>query len=400
MSPSFERLGAIRQTLENVLLGKGTTVRPWRSRRVLAGGHLLLEDLPGVGKTTLAQALAGLRTRFPGASARTTSCLPTYWGVGLRRSAARTAFRAGPIFHQVLLADELNRASPKTQSALLEAMAERQVTVDGTSHPARAVLRDRPAEPPQAGWALTPCRRANSIVSCCAWRSAIRRPQSGETAARRRRRYCRTVGPAPVGRPQGAARLASRVRSLAVRRRSSTTCSRSCRRPARIPACGSASAARRLALLAAARARLPRRPGEFVLPEDVQAVFVAATAHRLATPRRSARGCQGDGGPHPLHGAGAVTGRAVPSWRKRLERWQRRRAATPGGHVLVTNRTLYILPTAAGAGYALTLLVLWLLAINCTRSLSATPSSSGSPPWRSWRSRPRPPACAAWRSRR
>lgn len=64
-----------------------------------------------------------------------------------------------------------------------------------------------------------------------------------------------------------------------------------------------------------------------------------------------------------------MTGRAVPSWRKRLERWQRRRAATPGGTFTVTNRTLYILPTAAGAGYALTLLVLWLLAINYSLSL-------------------------------
>ena len=103
---------------------------------LLAGGHLLIEDLPGVGKTTLAHALAatlGLgfqRVQF------TSDLLPSdIIGVGIyEREANRFRWHPGPLFTQLLLADEINRAMPKTQSALLEAMAEEQVTVDGTTH--------------------------------------------------------------------------------------------------------------------------------------------------------------------------------------------------------------------------------------------------------------------------
>ncbi|MFO0122606.1 MAG: AAA family ATPase [Inhella sp.] len=103
---------------------------------MIAGGHLLIEDLPGVGKTTLAQALSitlGLRfarTQF------TADLLPSdLTGVNVYdRQAGQFVFKPGPVFAQVLLADEINRAGPKTQSALLEAMEERQVTVEGVSH--------------------------------------------------------------------------------------------------------------------------------------------------------------------------------------------------------------------------------------------------------------------------
>jgi len=100
---------------------------------LLAGGHLLIEDVPGVGKTTLAHALAvslGLRfsrTQF------TADLMPSdLIGVSVyERSKEAFVFHAGPVFAQVLLADEINRAGPKTQSALLEAMEEQQVTVEG-----------------------------------------------------------------------------------------------------------------------------------------------------------------------------------------------------------------------------------------------------------------------------
>ena len=101
-----------------------------------AGGHLLLEDVPGVGKTTLAEALArsfGLtfaRVQF------TADLMPAdITGVQVFHAAAGTfQFRPGPLFHQLVLADELNRAPPRTQSALLEAMAQGQVSVDGVTH--------------------------------------------------------------------------------------------------------------------------------------------------------------------------------------------------------------------------------------------------------------------------
>ena len=103
---------------------------------LLARGHLLLEDVPGVGKTTLARALAA----SIGVSFRRLQCtsdlMPTdvLGGNVFNQSTSTFEFRAGPIFTQVLLADEVNRTTPKTQSALLEAMDERQVSIDGETH--------------------------------------------------------------------------------------------------------------------------------------------------------------------------------------------------------------------------------------------------------------------------
>jgi len=104
---------------------------------LLAGGHVLIEDLPGVGKTTLAHAMA----RAVGGSWQriqfTNDLLPAdIIGVSVfDRESGEFEFRPGPIFAHVVLADEINRATPRTQSALLEAMAEGQVTVDGKTHP-------------------------------------------------------------------------------------------------------------------------------------------------------------------------------------------------------------------------------------------------------------------------
>jgi len=103
---------------------------------LLARGHLLLEDLPGVGKTTLALALARVLGLDFGRIQFTSDLLPTdIVGVSVIDVAAGSlTFRPGPVFHQVVLADEINRATPRTQSALLEAMAEGQVSVEGRTH--------------------------------------------------------------------------------------------------------------------------------------------------------------------------------------------------------------------------------------------------------------------------
>jgi MoxR-like ATPase len=104
---------------------------------LIADGHLLLEDAPGVGKTSLAKALAASVNCTFGRVQFTPDLLPadvvgmTVWN----RGTGGFDFRPGPIFSNIVLADEINRASPKTQSALLEAMGERQVTVDGVTHP-------------------------------------------------------------------------------------------------------------------------------------------------------------------------------------------------------------------------------------------------------------------------
>ena len=129
-------LHRILQQVNGVLLGKAAQVK-LSLTCLVAGGHLLLEDLPGMGKTTLAEALArscGLdfrRVSF------TSDLLPAdLTGISIYNQTSQSfCFQPGPIFSQVLLADEINRASPRTQSALLEAMASGQVSVDGISHP-------------------------------------------------------------------------------------------------------------------------------------------------------------------------------------------------------------------------------------------------------------------------
>jgi MoxR-like ATPase len=132
----MSRITETVSAIESVILGKSTQVRLCLTC-MLARGHLLIEDVPGVGKTTLAHTLAhvlGLewtRVQF------TSDMLPAdIIGVSIfDRSTHAFQFRRGPIFTQLLLADEINRASPKAQSALLEAMEERQVTVDGHTYP-------------------------------------------------------------------------------------------------------------------------------------------------------------------------------------------------------------------------------------------------------------------------
>ena len=133
--PLLRRLDAALAQVNQVLLGKPRQVK-LAFACLIAGGHLLLEDVPGVGKTTLAHALAATfsldfqRVQF------TSDLLPSdIIGVSVyERETAQFRFHPGPIFAGLLLADEINRATPKTQSALLEAMAEGQVTVDGQTH--------------------------------------------------------------------------------------------------------------------------------------------------------------------------------------------------------------------------------------------------------------------------
>jgi MoxR-like ATPase len=131
-----QTLKKILDQLNTVIVGKSAQILDCVAC-LLAGGHLLIDDVPGVGKTTLAHALArtlGLhfsRVQF------TSDLMPSdLSGVSVyERGKEAFVFHPGPIFAQVLLADEINRASPKTQSALLEAMEEKQVTIEGETRP-------------------------------------------------------------------------------------------------------------------------------------------------------------------------------------------------------------------------------------------------------------------------
>jgi MoxR-like ATPase len=134
--PVPERLAAVLSELGSIVVGKDSALR-LSLACLLARGHLLIEDIPGVGKSTLAQALAGALGLHYSRVQFTSDLLPAdVLGVSVFDPATQEFnFHAGPIFHSVVLADEINRAPPKTQSALLEAMEERQVSIDGVTRP-------------------------------------------------------------------------------------------------------------------------------------------------------------------------------------------------------------------------------------------------------------------------
>ncbi len=127
---------SVRENVQRVVVGKGEAIE-LALIALLCGGHVLIEDVPGIGKTTLARALADSlgctfkRIQF------TSDLMPSdVLGVNFfNQKTGDFQFRAGPVFSQVLLADEINRATPRTQSALLEAMQEQQATIDGDTMP-------------------------------------------------------------------------------------------------------------------------------------------------------------------------------------------------------------------------------------------------------------------------
>ena len=281
--PGASALRRATATLESVILGKSGQVRLCLAC-LIARGHLLIEDVPGVGKTTLAHALAhvlGLawqRVQF------TSDLLPAdIIGVSIfDRASQQFHFRNGPIFTQLLLADEVNRASPRTQSALLEAMEERQVSVDLVTHrlpePFFVVATQNPHE--QLGTFPLPESQLDRFLM----RVALGYPdaQHERELLRSGERRELLAGLAPVLDAAAIVRIQQEVRGLHVADALLEYVQRLLRytrERASVKLGLSPRAGQGLIRAAQAWAYLDGRAA--VLPEDVQAIMPAVVAHRL-----------------------------------------------------------------------------------------------------------------------
>ncbi|MBN9694861.1 MAG: AAA family ATPase [Zoogloea sp.] len=266
-----------------IILGKDRALR-LALACLLARGHLLLEDLPGVGKTTLAHVLARLlglefqRIQF------TSDMLPAdILGVSIfNQHDAAFRFHPGPVFCQLVLADEINRATPKTQSALLEAMEERQISAEGRTWPLPTpffvIATQNPAD--QIGTFPLPESQLDRFLMRIALgypdRAAERRLLAGED----RREILAGLRPvlapgelemlfAAARQAHVAPRLLDYIQDILAHSRESAAYTLGLS-----PRAG-------LALIAAARAWALLAGREHVLPEDVQAVLPAVAGHRL-----------------------------------------------------------------------------------------------------------------------
>jgi MoxR-like ATPase len=284
LDPALARaLDAAVAQINSVVLGKPAQVK-LALACFLAGGHLLIEDLPGVGKTTLAHALAATLALSFSRIQFTADLLPSdIIGVGIyERDSGAFKFHPGPLFAQLVLADEINRATPKAQSALLEAMAEHQVTTDGTTHalpqPFFVVATQNPLD--LAGTFALPDSQLDRFMLRIGLDYPDREAERALLGASDRRELIAQLSPCLD------AQQAAELRSAAARTLASS---------ALIDYVQALLAASRnhpdiriglspragLALLQAARAHALLEGRGFCLPEDVQAVFSAVAAHRL-----------------------------------------------------------------------------------------------------------------------
>ncbi|SBV35178.1 conserved hypothetical protein [uncultured Stenotrophomonas sp.] len=280
---TLQALQRAQAQVNALLLGKADEVR-LAFVALLCGGHLLIEDLPGLGKTTLAHAMAsalGLqfqRVQF------TSDLLPAdVLGVSIYEADSRSfRFHPGPVFSNVLLADEINRAPPRTQSALLEAMAEQQVTLDGTTHalpdPFFVIATQNPVD--LSGTFPLPDSQLDRFLlrltlgypDAATERTLLagssRRELIAQTLPCLSEQDIRTLR-AAVEQVHASDALVDYVQRLLARSRQHPGI-----RVGLSPRAG-------IALLRAARAHALLAGRKHVLPDDVQALFVAVAAHRL-----------------------------------------------------------------------------------------------------------------------
>jgi MoxR-like ATPase len=287
---------AVLAEVGTVVVGMQDTLRTALAA-ILAGGHVLFEDVPGLGKTLAARSLATAL----GLDFRRLQCTPDLLPADITGSyiydpaGATFVFRPGPVFAGLLLADEINRTAPKTQSALLEAMAERQVTVEGNSFPLakpfHVMATSNPVEY-EGTYPLPEAQLDRFMV-----RLAVGYPDRAAEAdvlGRRLARRQEEAGVNAVVDPQTLLAMQAGVEAVEVDADVIGYCvdlAASTRAHASVEVGASPRGSQALVLVARAMAVLAGR--DFVAPEDVKAIAVSALAHRLTlTPQTWAAGIQ------------------------------------------------------------------------------------------------------------
>lgn len=287
-----QQLQRLLDQINTIIVGKRTQIED-SVACLLAGGHLLIEDVPGVGKTTLAHALAvsmGLqfsRVQF------TADLMPSdLVGVSVYERARESfVFHPGPVFAQVLLADEINRAGPKTQSALLEAMEEHQVSVEGETRalpsPFFVIATQNPND--QLGTYSLPESQLDRFLMCITLGYPDRRSERDLLAGRDRRDAIEHLTPVmtpielldvqqAVRAIHAADPLLDYLQDLIAATRSGQWFVEGLS-----PRAG-------IAVLRAAKARALLAQRDYVAPDDIQAILPQAIAHRLVPVPSSGRG--------------------------------------------------------------------------------------------------------------
>ncbi len=286
------QLARLADQISTVIVGKRPQIEDCIAC-LLAGGHLLIEDVPGVGKTTLAHALAvslGLdfrRVQF------TADMMPSdLVGVSVfERAREQFVFHAGPVFAQVLLADEINRAGPKTQSALLEAMEEHQVTVENQTRalpaPFFVIATQNPTD--QLGTYPLPESQLDRFLMCITLGYPDRASERALLAGADRRAVIEHLSPVMTPAELQAAQrsvlavhagdaLLDYLQALIAATRSGQWFTEGLS-----PRAG-------IAVLRAAKAHALMDRRDYVAPDDVQAVLVQTAAHRLVPVPGAGRG--------------------------------------------------------------------------------------------------------------
>ena len=287
-----QRLSRLTDQISTIIVGKRPQIEDCIAC-MLAGGHLLIEDVPGVGKTTLAHALAvSLGLRFSRVQF-TADLMPSdLIGVSVfERTTESFVFHQGPVFTQVLLADEINRAGPKTQSALLEAMEEHQVSIDNQTRPLPqpffVIATQNPSD--QLGTYPLPESQLDRFLMCITLGYPDRASERALLAGEDRRHLVAQLGAvmaagdlqqaqAAVLQVHVSDALLDYLQALIAATRSGQWFV-----DGLSPRAG-------IAILRAARARALLGQRDFVAPDDIQAILPQTAAHRLLPVASAGRG--------------------------------------------------------------------------------------------------------------